>query len=216
MLKQYRDIVAGEFFIVAGDLAAGCGDRSVAQFLSVKRLDVPLVYSSFELGTELTATIHPVLEKLSDLTGYKPLVAFERASAGWSEMERLAGLNRLGKYEVYQSKQTGVVAPEQTNKLGWDTNSATRPQMLAGLKEAIDKQLIVLYDKQTIDELFSFVLVQTSNSVKAQAERNAHDDYVMSLAIAWAIYQQTHDYEKYRIKPLGFEYAEPYKPHYKY
>ena len=198
-LKQYRELERGEFIIASGDLAAGCGDRSVTQFLSVTKLDVPIVYSSFNLGSDMTTAIFPVLEAISDITKFKPLVAFERASAGWSEMERLATLNRLGKFAIYQMPQTGIINPEQTNKLGWDTNSATRPQMLSGLKEAIDNKLFRIYDRLTIEELFSFVIVQTSNAVKAQAEKNAHDDHVMSLAIAWQIYQQTHDYGLYSL-----------------
>jgi len=51
---------------------------------------------------------------------------------------------------------------------------------LADWKEAIDKHLIAIYDKPTIEEHFSFILSQTSSSVKAMAETNAHDDLVTS------------------------------------
>jgi hypothetical protein len=57
------------------------------------------------------------------------------------------------------------------------------------LKDAIDKRLITLYDRPTINELFSFVEVKTSTSWKAQAESGAHDDLIMSLAGAWQLYQ---------------------------
>jgi hypothetical protein len=61
--------------------------------------------------------------------------------------------------------------------------------MLLMLKDCIDNQLIRIYDKPTITEMFSFIEVQTSTMWRAQAEKNAHDDLVMSLAGAWQLYQ---------------------------
>jgi hypothetical protein len=61
--------------------------------------------------------------------------------------------------------------------------------MLGMIKEAIDQKLIKIYDRPTITEMFSFIEVQTSTMWRAQAERNAHDDLVMSLAGVWQMYQ---------------------------
>jgi hypothetical protein len=61
--------------------------------------------------------------------------------------------------------------------------------MLQELKNVIDTRALSVYDKQTINELFSFVIVQTASAWKAQAENGAHDDLVMSLAIAWQMSQ---------------------------
>jgi hypothetical protein len=81
-------------------------------------------------------------------------------------------------------------ALKQNNKLGHDTNSATRPTMLAHLKDAIDNMLINIYDKMTIEEMFSFVVKLTpGGNWKAEAEVGAHDDLIMSLAGAWQMYQ---------------------------
>lgn len=73
-----------------------------------------------------------------------------------------------------------------TGKLGWSTNSATRPKMLQELKDAIEGQLLHIYHRQTINELFSFILKPNG---RAEAEVGAHDDLVMSLAGAWQLYQ---------------------------
>lgn len=82
-----------------------------------------------------------------------------------------------------------LITPRQGSYRDWDTNTATRPKMLADLKEAIDKRLIKIYDKRTINEMFSFIVVQTSTAWKAQAEKGANDDLVMALAIAWQLQQ---------------------------
>ena len=75
---------------------------------------------------------------------------------------------------------------ENNTKYGFSTNSATRPAILQILKEAIDNQLITIYDKPTINEMFSFIIKPNG---KPQAEQGSHDDLVMSLAIAWQMYQ---------------------------
>jgi len=184
--KQYRDIKKGEFFYVGADTSMGLNDYCVAQFFSAKYLDVPLVYSNKAICGVMTSELLPVLNNLSELTGHNPLVAYERQNGGAFELDRLAGLNKRGLFDIYK-------APSETDKLGWDTNTATRPSMLSNLKDAIDNRLIRIYDKKTIEEMFSFVKVQHSTSVKAEAEKNAHDDCVMALAIAYGMYLQYPD-----------------------
>jgi hypothetical protein len=61
--------------------------------------------------------------------------------------------------------------------------------MLSMLKDAIDNRVIKIYDRPTVNEMFSFVQVRTSSSWRAQAESGAHDDLIMSLAGAWQMYQ---------------------------
>lgn len=189
--RRYRPYQKGEFFVVFADTAWGGLDYCAAQFLSKTNLDVPVVYHAKTIATEMTPLIHSELERIYDATGVKPVVAFERNNGGVAEIERLATLNRLGKYIIYQEK-TGLGTTDTTEasiKLGWTTSSATRPTMLSMLKEAIDSRLITIYDKPTINEMFSFIISQTSSSWKAQAEQGAHDDLIMSLAGAWQLYQ---------------------------
>lgn len=194
MFRQYREIKKGEFFLVGIDSAAGGGDFCCAQFISHQGLDVPLIYHSPKLATEMTNDLFPVLEKIFDRTEIKPMVAYERANGGVFEMERLASMNRLAKYELFKMPTIGRASspsdpgPESV-RLGWDTNTATRPAMLSQLKEALDSRVLRLYDKVTIEELYSFIITQTSSTWKAQAEVGAHDDTVMALAIAWQLYQ---------------------------
>jgi len=191
MWRRYRKYKQGEFFVVFADTATGAGDYCACQFLSKTNLDVPAVYHSKTIASEMTPLIHLELERICDETGIRPVVAFERNNGGVYELERLATLNRDGKYLIYQTRiNTGTTkTTEKTVKLGWDTNSATRPTMILMLKEAIDNKLLKIYDKPTINEMFSFINVQTSTSWKAQAEVGAHDDLIMSLAGAWQLYQ---------------------------
>ena len=79
--------------------------------------------------------------------------------------------------------------------------------MLQDLKDAIDNKIPTIHDKPTISELYSFVLVQTNTTVKAQAEHGAHDDLVMSLAGVW----QMHIITPLRSIERHFE-PPPYQP----
>lgn len=189
MFRQFRKIGKGEFIVAFGDTAAGGPDRCACPFMSTTKLDIPLLYHSKVLATEMTNSIHPVLEKIHDVTGIKPVIAYERNNGGVFEMERLATLNRLGKYEIFKMPTYGNIDNPDAVKLGWDTNSATRPKMLSDWKDAIDKQLPKIYDRETISEHFSFIISQTSSSWKAQAEKGAHDDLVMSHSGVWQLYQ---------------------------
>jgi hypothetical protein len=187
MFRRYRQYQKGEFIICAADTSSGGGDFSCAQFLSKTNLDVPVVYHSKMTATEMTPLIALELEKIYKETGVKPVVAYETNNGGVFELQRLSTLNRNGDYTMYTQKTLGTTEGlETTEKYGFSTNSATRPAMLQLLKEAIDNQLIVIYDKLTINEMFSFIIKPNG---KPEAEQGAHDDLVMSLAIAWQMYQ---------------------------
>lgn len=208
MFRQYRKIEKGEFIVVGGDLSAGGKDRSCCQFISKNRVDVPLIYDSQKMAIEMTNEIVPVLEAICDVTGIRPLIAYERNNGGVFEMERLAAMNRNGAFELFKMPVFGreieaEARMRQEVKYGWDTNTATRPAMLVALKEAIDKRLLTIYDKPTIEEMYSFIVCQTSSSWKAQAERNANDDRVMALAIAWQLFCNSHPVKRAK----GNDYA---------
>lgn len=186
MLRQYRKYERGEFFVVGVDTAAGGNDYCAAQFLSMTNIDVPTVIHTSQSITAVTPAIHHELERIYNETQLQPMVAYERQNGGVFELERLGTLNRNGKYRIFNMPGYGKLTNKDTEKIGWDTNSATRPKMLQDLKEAIDSQSLKIYDINTVKELFTFIIAKNG---KPQAEDNAHDDLIMSLAIAWQLYQ---------------------------
>lgn len=201
-MRRYREWLKGEFVLCYADTSWGGVDYSAAQFLSKDKLDVPLVYHQQGLASDMTPIIHAELERIKDQTGITPVVSYERNNGGVAELQRLQALNRKGKYRIYtQYRGVGTTdSVQQDAKLGHDTTSATRPTMLSMLKDAIDNEVIILYDKLTIEEMFSFVVkLSPGGQWKAQAEVGAHDDLIMSLAGVWQMYQTeskpTADYE---------------------
>lgn len=205
--RQFRTLEAGEFIVVGGDCSQGGSDENFCQFISKTKLDVPIVYESPGVAAQMTAAVFPVLEKIFDITGIMPTVAFERNNGGASEMQRLYDLNRQNKYSVFQMPNLGTVtgSTEKTDKLGWDTNSLTRPIMLQDWKNAFDLQSIMVYDKETIAQHKTFIINKNGKPIGASGK---HDDAVMSMAVAWQLFlrevftqtpQVVNDFSKWSI-----------------
>lgn len=204
--KQFRPLQAGEFIICFQDTASGGKDNCAIQFLSHKWLDQPLVFHANVTASYTTPLLHQKLIQISRETGVQPIVAFERNNGGNFEMDRLARLNRFGDYRIYTMKSvdpTGRVV--DTGKLGWDTNLATRPKMCQELKDAVEGDLLHLYHRQTVNEMFSFIIKPNG---RYEAEENAHDDLVMALAGAWQLYQT----EKPNNRSQGSQVVETEPP----
>lgn len=136
MFRQYRKIQEGEFIVVFGDGASGGPDYCACSFMSVTKMDFPLLYHKRGLTNEMTNAIYPVLERIFDVTKVKPVIAYERNFGGVFELERLAALNRQGKYEIFKMPNYGREDNPESVRLGWDTNTSTRPKMLQDWKEA--------------------------------------------------------------------------------
>jgi hypothetical protein len=184
--RQYRELSEDDFLVVGCDTSQGGNDYSTSVFISKTHLDIPLIYQSNTLATDMTNRLVPVLERIYDKTLKAPVIAYERNAGGVFEFERLATLNRANKYRIYTMMTYGDIANAAEKKIGWDTNTATRPKMLADLKDAVDHQLLRIYDKPLINELYSFII---NKQGKPEAEQGSHDDLVMACAIAWQLQQ---------------------------
>ena len=140
MFSRFRELQKGEFILVFADTAGDGADNCAVQFLSHKWLDVPIVYHSKVTASFMTPLLHQELKRIYKETGIQPMVAYETNNGGSFELDRLARLNRFGEYRMYTMKNvdpSGRVV--DTGKIGWSTNSATRPKMLHELKDAIEQ-----------------------------------------------------------------------------
>lgn len=187
MIRMFRQPKRGEFFVIGGDCSQGGIDSNWAQFISKDQTDVPIVLEQKGVAANFTPVLHQTLEWLFDKTGVQPVIALERNMGGASEMERLQQMNRLNKYRIYIMKQIGSTqGADYTPRLGWNTDTASRPRMVGDLKSAIDSKQLKIYDKETVTQAQSFIV---NKSGKPEAAPNTHDDAVMSLAVAWQLYQ---------------------------
>lgn len=74
---------------------------------------------------------------------------------------------------------------------GFRTTSKTRTQILQTLKLFIENDKLEVNDKQTINEFFRFIL----KNGKFQADEGAHDDMIMSLALAFVPFCNVKNFE---------------------
>lgn len=190
MFRIYRELEKGEFILLFVDTAGEGSDFNAGHCLSKNRLDIPIVLHYEGSIVDVTPQIKILLEWIEKETGVKPCVAYETNNGGGYELERLNRLNTLQKYTIYyQYKLDTEGNLVRSDKMGWNTNSATRPVMLSGVEDLMNNQLVVIYDEPTINEGFSFVKKKTPSGWRAEAESGATDDLIMALAGVWQLYQ---------------------------
>lgn len=187
MFRLYREPEIGEFFVVFGDTAQGGIDKNFVQFLSTKRLDIPLVLAMHGTAAEMTPLLIAALRWLNKKTDVKPTVALERQNGGASAMHDLMMANHDDAYTLYISKQVGEETGENdTTKLGWDTTAISRPKMLGEWLAAFNSKQVTVYDQETLEQHATFIV---NKNGKPEAAPNTHDDGVISAAGAWQMYQ---------------------------
>lgn len=200
MFFLHRALRRGEFILFFADTAGEGSDWNAGHGLSKESLDIPLTMHYEGSITDVTPQLQLVLEWIYDVTGIKPVVAYETNNGGIYELERLNRLNLKGKYIIYYQYELNREGNrERTNKMGWNTNSATRPVMLSGVKDLVNNQLVRIYHAETINEMFSFVKKKTPSGWRAEAETGAFDDLILALAGVWQLYQTEEpqsDYEE--------------------
>ena len=179
MNRQFREILKDEQIVAGYDMAAGVNDYCAVQFISKTKMDVPLVIHSNKTASDVTNDVVRILEKIYNITQIKPCIAPETNAGGSYEIDRMLAMNRLNWFDVWQQPTgIGMITESEPKKYGWTTTSSNRGKMLSDLKQAIDNRVLKIYDKKTINEMYSFVVVRSSSIWKAQAELNAHDDLI--------------------------------------
>jgi hypothetical protein len=191
MFTYHRKLRRGEFILVFLDTAGEGRDSNSAQFLSKDSLDIPLTLHYEGSVVDVTPKLKEALEWVEQQTGVKPVVSYETNNGGGYELDRLNRLNRLQKFTIYRQYLLNPTTKqlEHTDKLGWNTNSATRPIMLQGVEDLVNNHLVTIYSPITVTQMSSFVKHKTPSGWKAEAETGSHDDEIMSLAGVWQMYQ---------------------------
>lgn len=74
---------------------------------------------------------------------------------------------------------------------GFRTTTKTRTQILETFKHFVDNKRLVIRDKKTINELYTFIIKDN----KYQADDGSHDDLVMSMALAFVPFISSRNFE---------------------
>lgn len=174
-LIMFKAIDPGATYYIGADVAMGVrgGDYSVAQVLDESKEQVAIWRSH----------VHPdyyaeILYRLGMLYN-EAKIAVENNNHG------LLTVNLLYKHWNYPNVFTSVleanISDIDTTKLGFRTDSKSKPMIIDDLRASLRTSEMTLNDRTTIQEMLTFVVKESG---KLEAEEGCHDDCVMSLAIA--------------------------------
>lgn len=110
---------------------------------------------------------------------YHPLIIPEVNASG------MALLEYIRDYNVYLRTITDEKDKDETQKIGWKTNYATKQLLITNFKELLRYNFPKIYDKNTIDEMKTFVWTDEARQKGAGAEKGFHDDDVISTLLAF-------------------------------
>lgn len=83
------------------------------------------------------------------------------------------------------------ISGKTSREPGFRTTPKSRTQILETFKHFVDNKRLIIHDKNTITELYTFIIINN----KYQADDGAHDDLVMSLALAFAPFVSSRNFE---------------------
>lgn len=112
----------------------------------------------------------------------RAMLGVERNNHGHAVLQRIVELGY--KKPHYRG---GPLYHFAKDRVGWDTNSATRPVLLDELAEAIDERFMLVRDREFLSECLTF---KKQSNGKYAADPGCCDDTVLKWGIAWQMRKQ--------------------------
>lgn len=110
---------------------------------------------------------------------HKPLIIPEANAAGAALIREIRDL------KVYKRKQLEYKTDVETEKLGFKMSWESKQQLIQHFQSLLRERKVHIYDKKTLDEMYSFVWSDDANQSGAGASRGFHDDDVISTLLAY-------------------------------
>jgi phage terminase large subunit len=96
-------------------------------------------------------------------------------------------LQRIGYYNQFARQEEDTMSGQYQKKYGFKTTKLTRPLIISELVEIVREHVDRFNDLLTLTEMLTFV---RNDKGRAEAQAGAHDDLVISLAIAYYVRDQ--------------------------
>jgi len=164
---------AGIEYLISADVAEGLehGDYDAVGVLNRHRLRLDAVYHGKVEPDILSDYIH----KIAVYYG-KPLVAIELNNHGGTTISHFKKVY----YDIYRSKVYDKRSDTTTQKLGWHTNTKTRPLIIDAIKKTVREGVFECYFKRFVHEANNFI---RHPNTKEAARGGQHDDVILMSAI---------------------------------
>lgn len=162
-------------YVVGADAAEGLahGDKSAAVVIDKKTNKTVCAYNSNIPPDRFAEDLIKIGHFYNDA-----IIACESKGYGYGVNQDLY----KSYAKIYRKVNTKKGIVEQTQELGWNTNSSTRPRMLAQLGEEIFDHSTDLNDRDLIQQCWTFI--NNVERKQPEAEKGKCDDLVMARAIA--------------------------------
>lgn len=165
-------------YVIGGDTAGTGTDKFVGQVLD-NRTGEQVAVLHHQFGERMYA------EQMYCLGMYynKALIGVETNYSTFPQM----CLEELGYPKLYVRQRMDTTTKKMVDAYGFETNTATRPLIIDGLKDVFLRSPETIWDFDTLGEMLTFIY---ADNWRPQAEQGEHDDLVMALAIAHHIRSQ--------------------------
>lgn len=211
--RYYREYEPGHRYALGADVSEGVGrhnstiviiDYDAKHKIEGRLIEKPkvvAVYCSNKIAPDLFA--HEIKNGANRYGAC--VVCPERNNHGFATLAVLKGIY----FNIYQDEQ---------EKLGWQTNMATKPKMLHELRTAVHEGLIDVSDEGLKHEIVSYPAQDLNEmNVDEEDETMGHYDRVIALAICWAMRGRatptiplTHkDEEEYQLERNNYDKYAP-------
>lgn len=194
-VKIYKAPVRGVPYVIGADTAGDGSDSFVAQVLDNRT------------GEQVATLRHRTDEDLFThqlfCLGMYYNTALIGVETNWSTYPVME-LERLRYPKQYVRETFDTFTHKVKTAFGFNTNTKTRPVIISELITAVRDDIRIVNDEDTLEEMLTFV---RDESYRPEAEEGAHDDCVMSLAIAHHIRPQQSYLKESEAAP-EFEWSE--------
>lgn len=172
-LHIFEHPIPGKYYAIGADVAEGKADGDYS---------VGIVGSEdFKLNCMWYGHIDPDLfgVELAKLARYynDAYLGVENNNHG---LATLKAIQKEDYWNLYFAKSYDRITDKITQKLGWNTNSKTKPLMIDKLKEFVREMYIDIPSRLIINELLSYMICDDGST---NAQQGSHDDTVMALAV---------------------------------
>ena len=172
-LKMYREPIRGKRYVIGADPAEGVNkDFSVATVIDIQSLEVVAKIRGQWKPSVFASKLNELGKLYSSPGGNFPIIAVERNNHGHAV---LLSLNDIHNYPN--------LFIDKDERLGWRTDSISRPMMMDAFVDAVEDVHLKINDKDILAECLTLI----DNNGKIEAANGKHDDCITSTAIGLQI-----------------------------
>jgi hypothetical protein len=169
-------------YAIGADVVEGVegGDFAVAVVLNRMTKSVDGIYWSRMDEVGLARVVKVIADWYSSEPNGTdaPWTGIETTGPGLATFDQAVG---LGMTNLFMAPRYDVVNGGVTMKKGWRTDSASKNELISGVREYLIERRGALNARRLVGELMTFVRTKTG---KAEAKAGCHDDCVMAFGIA--------------------------------